>query len=96
MASLEAYGIKIPNIFTPNFDGKNDYFQIIGLEDYPDNEITIINRWGNHVFQQKPYTGKWTGEGLSEGTYFYVLTINHGDKHEVFKGYITLILEKKK
>ncbi|WP_169311997.1 T9SS type B sorting domain-containing protein [Pseudopedobacter saltans] len=95
-ALADVYGIKIPNVFTPNFDGKNDYFEIPGLENYPDNEITILNRWGNHVFEQKPYAGKWTGERLNEGTYFYVLTINQAGKRDIFKGYITLIRDKKK
>ena len=95
-AVIETMGLKIPNVFTPNFDGKNDYFEIQGLENYPENEIVILNRWGSHVFEQKHYDGKWTGEGLNEGTYFYILTIKMADKQETFKGYITLIRDKKK
>lgn len=95
-AIIETMELKIPNVFTPNFDGKNDYFEIPGLENYPENEIVILNRWGSHVFEQKHYDNKWTGEGLHEGTYFYILTIKMMDKQEIFKGYITLIRDKKK
>lgn len=93
--SIPVYGIKIPNVFTPNHDGKNDFFEIIGLENYPDNELTILNRWGNHVFEQKPYKGTWKGDGLNEATYFYVLRINDAGQWQTFKGFVTLIRDKK-
>lgn len=89
------YGLKFPNVFTPNHDNINDTYKISGLEFYPDNELTILNRWGNHVYEQKSYQNNWTGDGLNEGTYFYVLNIRVNNKWEVFKGFITLIRTKK-
>jgi len=84
--------IMIPNVFTPNGDNKNETFRIPGLEKYTENEITIINRWGNTVYAKKGYKGDWTGDGLSEGTYFYLLKVKAGsNKWEVYKGYITLL-----
>lgn len=85
--------IKIPNLFTPNGDGINDAFEIIGLNQYQSNELQIINRWGNEVFHSKGYQNNWTGEGLNEGTYYYLLRVKKQDSNEVevFKGYITLI-----
>lgn len=87
--------IKIPNVFTPNGDGINDTFEIPGLEFYPENEMTIVNRWGGTVYQRKGYLKEWTGDGLNEGTYFYLLKVKTAaNKWEVYKGYITLIRGK--
>lgn len=95
-AIKEVYGLNFPNVFTPNHDNINDFYKISGLEFYPENEFTVVNRWGNHVYERKSYKNDWTGEGLSEGTYFYVLKIKSpDDKWEVFKGFITLIRTKK-
>ncbi|WP_421939882.1 Calx-beta domain-containing protein [Pedobacter sp.] len=86
-------GLTIPNLFTPNGDGTNDAFEIIGLNQYPQNTLQIINRWGNEVFHADGYQNNWTGEGLNEGTYYYLLRITNPKTKEVqvLKGYITLI-----
>jgi gliding motility-associated-like protein len=91
-------GITIPNLFTPNGDGINDTFEIIGLNQYQVTELQIVNRWGNEVFHAKGYQNNWTGEGLNEGTYYYLLRVKRAgsDQYEVFKGYITLIRAFKK
>ncbi|NLR62082.1 T9SS type B sorting domain-containing protein [Chitinophaga polysaccharea] len=84
--------LHIPNAITPNGDGINDVFVVSGLEQYPENELTILNRWGNHVFEQKGYTQNWSGKGLNEGTYFYLLRVKDGTgRWQEFKGYITLL-----
>ena len=69
----------IPNVFTPNGDGENDYFEIIGI-DNPCNDIkqlTIFNRWGKKVFEAEGSEFKWdgrnNGNALAGGIYFYVL-----------------------
>ncbi|SER02655.1 DUF7507 domain-containing protein [Pedobacter rhizosphaerae] len=86
-------GITVPNLFTPNGDGINDAFEILGLNQYQENEIRIINRWGNEVFHAKGYQNNWTGEGLNEGTYYYLLRVRRAGSadFDVLKGYITLI-----
>lgn len=88
----------IPNLFTPNGDGNNDTFEIKGLGQFPDNELVIVNRWGNEVFRTNNYQNNWTGEGLNEGTYYYLLKARKTGATEwkVFKGYITLIRAFKK
>jgi gliding motility-associated-like protein len=85
----------MPNVITPNGDGKNDAFVINGLGKFTSNELIIFNRWGAHVFQKKGYQNNWTGEGLVAGTYFYVLSVvdTSGATSE-FKGWIQLIREK--
>ena len=85
----------IPNIFTPNGDNVNDTFFIPGLETYSDNELTIINRWGNHVYEKKDYKNDWAGQGLVEGTYYYLLKVkNRAGAWDVYKGYLTLVRTK--
>jgi gliding motility-associated-like protein len=90
--------LTIPNLFTPNGDGINDTFEILNIDQYPVNELQIVNRWGNEVFRAKGYRNNWTGEGLDEGTYYYLLRVKKAgsDQYEVFKGFITLIRAFKK
>jgi len=86
----------IPNVFTPNGDGINDTFFIPGLDTYTETEITIINRWGNDVYEKKNYKNDWTGNGLVEGTYFYILKAKTiAGVWDVYKGYVTLIRSKR-
>ncbi|MGM9477959.1 DUF7507 domain-containing protein, partial [Pedobacter sp. GSP4] len=92
-AIISGDDLLIPNLFTPNGDGRNDTFEINGLAEFAENELTIVNRWGNEVFHAKGYQNNWTGEGLNEGTYYYLLRVRKsgGSEQKVFKGYITLI-----
>ena len=85
-------GITIPNVFTPNGDGKNDTFAIPDLSQYKENELIIVNRWGGEVYQSKNYKNNWTGDNLEEGTYFYSLKVtNSNGVQEEYKGYVTLL-----
>jgi len=83
----------IPDLITPNGDGSNDAFVILGIENYPDHQLVIYNRWGNEVFDASPYQndwrGTWEGEPLPEATYYYVF-LNKGNGDVIAKGYITL------
>jgi gliding motility-associated-like protein/uncharacterized repeat protein (TIGR01451 family) len=45
----------IPEIFTPNGDGIQDYFRIRCIEKYPDAKIIVFNRWGNRVYTKEHY-----------------------------------------
>ena len=72
----------IPNVFTPNGDGKNDYFEIKGI-DNPCMEfyrLIIFNRWGLKVFEAVGSQFRWdggnNGNALIDGIYFYVLEGN--------------------
>lgn len=88
----------IPEGFSPNADGINDLFVIRGIENYPNNNILIYNRWGNKVFEASPYQNIWDGKSkfglivngdiLPTGTYFYLLHLGYGT--EVIKGTIYL------
>jgi gliding motility-associated-like protein len=76
------------NGFSPNDDGKNDYWNIPILNYFADNKVTIINRWGNEVWITENYDndinrfeGKNVrGDELSDGTYFYIIEYNNEEK----------------
>ena len=91
--------IFIPQAFTPDGDGINDYFVINGIELFPENEIVILNRWGSVVFQTTNYQNDWNGTSsnsmnigggdLPTGTYYYILDPKK-EGYDVYKGYIYL------
>ena len=69
---LDEIKSKIPNVITPNGDIHNEYFV---LPDFLDRVgITIYNRWGKEVYQNRNYQGEWNAEGLETGLYYYLLT----------------------
>ena len=84
--------ITIFNSFSPDGDGKNDTWEIKNINLFPDNELTILNRWGNEVLKVKGYNNAnaWNGGGLNNGTYFYLLKVNINNEAKVYKGFITL------
>lgn len=69
--------VVIPDVITPNGDQSNEYFEIAGIQNIPENKLVIFNRWGKEVFRAAPYSNDWNGthngEPLPEGTYFYTL-----------------------
>lgn len=96
-AGAAAQLLRPVNVFTPNGDGQNDFFDITNINQFPDNEVVIYNRWGNELFKTKNYStsNRFTGMGLPDGTYFYIIKINHSGSQnlapEIIKGFITII-----
>ncbi len=85
--------LEIYNLVTPDDDGKNDYWYIRGIENYPDNEILIFNRWGTKVKEYSGYNNedkRWDGTNdkgkyLPDGVYYYILKIK---ELKTFTGWI--------
>jgi gliding motility-associated-like protein len=69
--------IIMPNVFTPNGDGQNDFFVPLEYEDIASTEILIYNRWGKLVYQSddvlKGWNGKIDGNDAATDTYYYIL-----------------------
>jgi large repetitive protein len=94
----ESCDIMVPEVFSPNWDGKNDVLIINGIFAYKGNKLQIFNRWGVLVYEATDYQNNWSGTNekeefvlgneLSVGTYFYTLDLNDGS--DIMKGYIYL------
>lgn len=87
--------IEVPNAFSPNGDGVNDMFVIEDITEFPDNKLTIFNRWGNEVYEAQPYNNNWDGKNkegkdLPDGTYFYILEINDAEGTPPYTGYVVI------
>lgn len=83
------------NVLTPNNDGKNDFFVVKGLENYPGSVIKIVDRAGRLVYTTSDYKNDWygmvNGNPLAEDTYYYIINLGKGG---IIKGFITIIREK--
>jgi gliding motility-associated-like protein len=95
-AEEEPPTIIVPNVFSPNGDGRNDQLQVIttGISDLT---MDIFNRWGQRVGGLSLVDQRWDGRDLSgikvvDGTYFYALEA-HGDNGTTFSrsGTITVL-----
>ncbi|HOV54942.1 MAG TPA: gliding motility-associated C-terminal domain-containing protein [Bacteroidales bacterium] len=85
--------LNIPNVITPNGDGINDVFYIENIDKYPNSVLTILNRWGNTVFEANGYSNTWDAKDQPGGTYYFVLYTGNGpnNPNKVYKGSITVI-----
>jgi gliding motility-associated-like protein len=87
----------IYNALTPNFDGVNDYWKIKGIELYPDNQIIIMDRWGEIIRTFDGYNNgnvKWDGTNengrmMPNGVYYYIIKLNYNTEAS-YKGWIML------
>jgi len=71
--------LNIPNVITPNGDGKNDAWVIGGLYGTK-HSVTVFNRWGQVVFESTNYTNNWHAVGIPDGTYFYEVLSERTDE----------------
>jgi gliding motility-associated-like protein len=88
---LRELELTIPNVFTPNGDQFNQTFEIPDLDKYVENELVVVNRWGQKVYEEKNYSGGWDGGNLSDGTYFYILKAVGLFEEEVYRGSVTIL-----
>ncbi len=94
---FEVTSFSIPNSFTPNGDGYNDYFYVPDFVDYSGIEFKVFNEWGQLVYKIEDYQNDWDGQGntgsfagkqVKEGTYYYIFKLSGG---RVFTGYIFIM-----
>lgn len=67
----------IPNLFTPNNDGVNDFFVIEGLENYSFPKLVVRDKNNRIVYQSGAYKNNWGGENCPEGVYNYEFTFSY-------------------
>jgi len=86
--------IFIPNGFSNNGDGKNDYWVIDNIQQFPNNVVEIYNRWGELLFHSDGYTtpwdGKYKGKDLPVGTYYYIIDLHHVNFPKAYTGPLTI------
>jgi len=84
-------------VITPNGDGDNELFLINCIEEFPDNQLEVYNRWGQLVYEAQNYDNSWggtdpSGDVLVEGAYYYVLQYTDGSGNpQQLKGSLTLL-----
>jgi len=92
----------LPNVFTPNGDGKNDNFQPFDCPAFVQSlEFKAFNRWGAQVFDTKDVNIAWNGKtkagkDLAAGQYYYEVTIyfessQKNAKPATIKGWVQLL-----
>lgn len=79
----------IADAFSPNGDGRNDVWELKGIEAYPQAEVRVFNRWGIAVFQSTGYQQPFDGRNLPPGTYAYTLRYAPGEP--LLRGAVQLI-----
>ena len=94
--------LRLPNAFTPNGDGKNDVFYVLGgPPGLLIREMAVFDRWGRRVFQVRDvapgnpslgWTGRLGGQPLPAGTYVYLIDLRLPDgAGQVVKGTVELV-----
>ena len=88
----------VPNAFTPNDDGLNDYFFNAGYEmNLQSFQMAIWNRWGQKVFETDNPNSQWDGKAkdgnpVVEGVYVYQIKfMNQSGKDFSFEGRVTVL-----
>jgi gliding motility-associated-like protein len=81
----------IPNVISPNGDGKNDVWKLDFIQQfYPNATVEIYNQWGQQLHSSTgylvPWDGKFNGEMVPEGNYYYVINLNSSGTEDLFKG----------
>jgi gliding motility-associated-like protein len=76
--------VSIPNTFTPNGDGVNDFWDVTALSAHPGCTVAIYSRYGELVYNSinypRPWDGNYNGKQLPVGTYYYLIDLKNGQK----------------
>ncbi len=89
----------VPNIFTPNNDGRNDDF-VINILNPSTYSIVIYDRWGKEVYTSTDPTVYWNGKVMgtqylvSDGIYYYIIKATCGSNDYVKKGFVQVVGEQ--
>lgn len=87
----EPFKLEIPNVFTPNGDGYNDYFVIKGIEGCSKRQLIVRNRSGNIVFRSNSYENNWDGSDCPSGNYTYQFFYTRNGIEQTVSGNVAII-----
>ncbi|MGC4057684.1 MAG: gliding motility-associated C-terminal domain-containing protein [Chitinophagaceae bacterium] len=88
--------VQVPTAFSPNGDGRNDRFRIVGASFQTLTEFRIFNRWGQEVFSttniNDGWDGTYNGKPADMGVYNYLITVGYPDGTiQTLKGDVNLV-----
>ncbi|MFY8185152.1 MAG: gliding motility-associated C-terminal domain-containing protein, partial [Bacteroidia bacterium] len=86
--------ITLPNIITPNGDGKNDYLEYLNYDGCDFFQLDVFDRWGKRIATTNSPIKCWQGKDCSDGVYFYILKYTNPCEENTIterKGFIQLI-----
>ncbi|MEL6671424.1 MAG: gliding motility-associated C-terminal domain-containing protein [Bacteroidota bacterium] len=87
--------LKLHMGFTPNGDGINETWEIPCIDYFPQNNLSIVNRWGQLIYEVADYDNSWdgtiSGRALPDGTYYYIFKATVSGIPRTFKGTISIL-----
>jgi large repetitive protein len=97
--NIEEPEITASEIMTPDNDGINDTWSIENVEEYPENKVLIVDRWGSVIYTASGYNNEtvvWTGLSqtgnlVPTGTYFYTVEVTRSNSTMQKRGFLELI-----
>jgi large repetitive protein len=97
--SYREIAFDVGKVVTPNGDPVNENWMITGLEKFSDNEVLVVDRWGNKIYEASRYDNNkvvWNGTNSSgavvpTGTYFYSVAVSFRGKRVEKKGSVEVV-----
>jgi gliding motility-associated-like protein len=92
-----ACGVWFPSGFTPNNDGKNDVFKVLGNSAFDNFQLSVYNSWGQEIFSTKDpsqgWDGSFKGQKQSTGVFAWICTFKKSNSPVTtnLKGIVTII-----
>jgi gliding motility-associated-like protein len=96
ITKLQTCNISVPNAFTPNGDGKNDFLYPMNAYAATDLLFMVFNRYGQLVFETRDWTKKWdgriNGHPAETGTYVWMLSYTDGSGKKLSQRGTTILI----
>jgi gliding motility-associated-like protein len=96
IAKLQSCAVGVPNAFTPNNDGLNDFLYPLNTSDVTHLEFRVFNRFGQMIFESRDGTKKWdgrlNGQLQPSGTYIWMLSYNDNSGRKINETGSTLLI----
>jgi gliding motility-associated-like protein len=91
---MEFIDVEMPNFFTPDGDGMNDFWKPQNIAQFPEILIKIFDRYGREVARvavdEQGWDGTYHGTDLPTGDYWYIMKLNGNRDDREFVGHFTL------
>jgi gliding motility-associated-like protein len=96
ITKLQTCNVSVPNAFTPNGDGKNDYLYPLNAYNTTNLEFQVFNRYGQLVFETRDWTKKWdgrlNGQPAEPGAYVWMLIYTDGSGKKLSQRGTTILI----